>query len=251
MSDRPRIKADAHAQTIERICDDAVRDINTASVVLGRALAGVVAEYEALLPLVDQLVTFTTRLPLCCSEYAERDAIVRELEAALGRVKGEGSVMNAKWFAVQNLGRTAMVLGRSERGERGIVTGYWRRDFLCDVLLDAPGGYSDTDEADVVLRPFVHGLWRAPLEKLRLAEEPAKAPAKAPKPSAFWLVWSPTGEKPPHYRHTSAESARAEAARLARAHRGERFFVVEAKCYCECADVVTVDLVDSENEIPF
>jgi hypothetical protein len=51
-------------------------------------MRGLLADHQALLPLVDRLVTFTTRLPLCCSEYAERDVIVRELEAALARVKG-------------------------------------------------------------------------------------------------------------------------------------------------------------------
>jgi hypothetical protein len=139
-----------------------------------------------------------------------------------------------------------MALGRS-----GVVTGYsyWHGAPFY-VLLDDPEGYSDPDESDVLLRPIVHGLWRHTLEQLRLVE-PAKVPAEASEPAAFWLVWSPTGAKPPHHRHTSESSARTEAARLAREHHGARFYVVEAKCYCECGDVVTVDLVDSENEIPF
>jgi hypothetical protein len=46
--------------------------------------------------------------------------------------------------------------------------------------------------------------------------------------SAFWLVWSPTGQKPPSYSHASIESARAEAERLAIAHPGKVFVVLEA-----------------------
>lgn len=46
--------------------------------------------------------------------------------------------------------------------------------------------------------------------------------------SAFWLVWSPTGQKPPSYSHTSIESATAEAERLSIAHPGKVFVVLEA-----------------------
>jgi len=33
----------------------------------------------------------------------------------------------------------------------------------------------------------------------------------------FWIVWSPTGETPPKYRHYSSESAATEATELAEA----------------------------------
>jgi hypothetical protein len=45
---------------------------------------------------------------------------------------------------------------------------------------------------------------------------------------AFWLVWSPTGVRPPKYRHASEQSAVTEAERLAQAHPGQLFVVLEA-----------------------
>ena len=45
--------------------------------------------------------------------------------------------------------------------------------------------------------------------------------------SAFWLVWSPTGHKPPSFRHPSIQAATAEAERLATAHPGQLFVVLE------------------------
>jgi hypothetical protein len=46
--------------------------------------------------------------------------------------------------------------------------------------------------------------------------------------SAFWLVWSPTGARPPKHRHLSEQSATTEAERLAREHRGQLFVVLES-----------------------
>lgn len=40
-----------------------------------------------------------------------------------------------------------------------------------------------------------------------------------------WLVWCPLSG-PPRYRHTSEESARKEAARLASVHKGSEFIVL-------------------------
>jgi hypothetical protein len=160
-------------------------------------------------------------------------------------------MMSAKEFATKFAGRVVEVinsLGPTERrGERWSVAGYDRDGFL---IVDAPGRPARVE--DVILRPLVHGARRLPMDAIRLIiEEPAKVAAEAPKAATFWLVWSPTGAKPPHYRHTSESSARTEAERLAREHRGARFYVLEAKCFSECGKVVTVDLVDSENEIPF
>jgi|HubBroStandDraft_2_1064218.scaffolds.fasta_scaffold14614_3 hypothetical protein len=45
---------------------------------------------------------------------------------------------------------------------------------------------------------------------------------------AFWLVWSPTGARAPRFRHPSEQSATTEAERLARAHPGQLFVVLEA-----------------------
>lgn len=59
---------------------------------------------------------------------------------------------------------------------------------------------------------------------------------------AFWLVWGEQPDRPPTYQHTSYESARAEAERLARNHPGDRFVVVESVCAVEKVDVREVDL---------
>ncbi|OTP79462.1 hypothetical protein PAMC26577_00945 [Caballeronia sordidicola] len=45
--------------------------------------------------------------------------------------------------------------------------------------------------------------------------------------SAFWLVWSPTGHKSPSFRHPSIRAATTEAERLATAHPGQLFVVLE------------------------
>lgn len=66
----------------------------------------------------------------------------------------------------------------------------------------------------------------------------------------FWLVWSPTGVKPPTFRHGSEESATLEAERLAREHHGQLFVVLEAKAARRVDDMVRTTFVD-ESEIPF
>jgi hypothetical protein len=43
----------------------------------------------------------------------------------------------------------------------------------------------------------------------------------------FWIVWK-EGESPPRKRHTSKESAEAEAQRLAIKENGQTFFILEA-----------------------
>lgn len=48
--------------------------------------------------------------------------------------------------------------------------------------------------------------------------------------SAFWLVWSPAGHKSPSFRHPSVQSATTEAERLATAHPGQLFVVLEPVC---------------------
>jgi len=66
----------------------------------------------------------------------------------------------------------------------------------------------------------------------------------------FWLVWSPTGMQSPRFRHASEESATKEAERLARAHHGQLFVVLEAKSARRVDDMVRTTFVD-ESEIPF
>lgn len=61
----------------------------------------------------------------------------------------------------------------------------------------------------------------------------------------FWLVWSPTGMSPPSHRHTSYESAKTEAQRLANTTRGE-FFVLEAVGVARRVDVHWFDIAHEE-----
>lgn len=45
--------------------------------------------------------------------------------------------------------------------------------------------------------------------------------------STFWFVWNTNG-RAPAFKHETAESAKTEAQRLARAHRGEEFIILQA-----------------------
>lgn len=45
----------------------------------------------------------------------------------------------------------------------------------------------------------------------------------------FWLVYSPRGTQPPRVRHSTSESAQAEAARLADKFRNRHFYVVKSE----------------------
>jgi hypothetical protein len=53
----------------------------------------------------------------------------------------------------------------------------------------------------------------------------------------FWLVWSPSGMRPPTYRHTTEAAARTEAERLARLRPGAEFFVLRAEAMVAIAEV--------------
>ena len=66
----------------------------------------------------------------------------------------------------------------------------------------------------------------------------------------FWLVWSPTGSAPPRYRHASKQSAVTEAERLARAHPGQLFVVLEPIAGRRVDNMVRTTYVD-DKEIPF
>ncbi len=68
----------------------------------------------------------------------------------------------------------------------------------------------------------------------------------------FWLVWSPTGANPPRYQHDSRESAEREAERLAHAHPGKTFYVVEPRYSVNAGPrrITYVPPVEDE-EVPF
>ncbi|OZI59911.1 hypothetical protein [Bordetella genomosp. 11] len=64
----------------------------------------------------------------------------------------------------------------------------------------------------------------------------------------FWLVWNPHGNNP-KCRHDMAETAAAEAERLAREHPGQRFYIVHAVEYRE-VDVLRKVVLEKNPNIP-
>jgi hypothetical protein len=56
--------------------------------------------------------------------------------------------------------------------------------------------------------------------------------------SKFWIVWNQCSLTPnPRVRHQNIEAANAEAERLARAHKGFTFHVMEWRGACQSSDV--------------
>lgn len=73
------------------------------------------------------------------------------------------------------------------------------------------------------------------------------------KTQTYWLVWREGGHAPVH-RHPSEASARIEAERLARCHRGQRFVVLSSVASVVISDVNWVELQSNsieEDGIPF
>lgn len=68
---------------------------------------------------------------------------------------------------------------------------------------------------------------------------------------AFWLVWSPQGERPPKFRHDSEAMATIEAERLARLRPGHTFVVLQSVCARQVNDMRCVDLRPDPKDIPF
>lgn len=79
--------------------------------------------------------------------------------------------------------------------------------------------------------------------------------------SKFFFVWNPN-RRSPSYKHATAQSATAEAERLARANRGESFIVLESLATVRVPDVVwelhrepeegaSDGASDDEDELPF
>nr|WP_249172130.1 hypothetical protein [Burkholderia vietnamiensis] len=71
------------------------------------------------------------------------------------------------------------------------------------------------------------------------------------EPNPFFIVWSPTGEKPPTFKHQSRQSAVMEAERLARVHRGQKFYVLGSTDSRVVDDMVRTSFTVNPDEIPF
>lgn len=69
--------------------------------------------------------------------------------------------------------------------------------------------------------------------------------------NAFWMVRSPTGERPPKFRHETAKAAYVEAERLARLRPGQLFVVLEAVAAGRLVYLVRTQFVGGSNDIPF
>jgi len=65
----------------------------------------------------------------------------------------------------------------------------------------------------------------------------------------FWFVWSDGGGVPTH-KHRTEESAVAESERLARAHPGQTFIVLESVCARRIDDMLRIGL-RPDCDIPF
>lgn len=66
----------------------------------------------------------------------------------------------------------------------------------------------------------------------------------------FWIVFCPTGPTPPTVKHQDVGSATREAERLARAHRGQEFYVMESHSGFVVDDIHRIRFVDDDS-IPF
>lgn len=73
--------------------------------------------------------------------------------------------------------------------------------------------------------------------------------AKAP---SFFLVWSPTGHRPPTVKHTTQQGAELEATRLANEHPNSSFFVLATVCEMVKTTVHRINrLPDDLDNLPF
>ncbi len=72
--------------------------------------------------------------------------------------------------------------------------------------------------------------------------------AKSSEP--FWIVWNPEGPSRPYARHYSFEHAAAEAQRLALAHPGNDFFVMQASRRVSTPKVEIEDF-EIDSDVPF
>ncbi len=69
---------------------------------------------------------------------------------------------------------------------------------------------------------------------------------------SFFLVWSPSGQRPPAHRHETQDAATKEAERLAGEHAPAEFFVLEAVSVSQKPTVTTRSLeLAGDRDIPF
>ena len=68
--------------------------------------------------------------------------------------------------------------------------------------------------------------------------------------NGFYMLWSPSGSKPPRIRHETQESEQKEAERLAIEHPGHEFFVMAAMTRSVMPALITERLQHGD-EIPF
>lgn len=67
----------------------------------------------------------------------------------------------------------------------------------------------------------------------------------------FYIVWSPGGPTPPKVRHFALHEAQREAERLARAHPGQRFFVMAAASVSVLPTATTKAFPNFTASLPF
>lgn len=71
------------------------------------------------------------------------------------------------------------------------------------------------------------------------------------KHAAFWLVWSPTGDRPPRFRHETENAAVAEAERLAQLRPGATFIVLSSVCARRFGSMECINLRPEVDDVPF
>ncbi len=71
-------------------------------------------------------------------------------------------------------------------------------------------------------------------------------------PDAFWIVWAPSGQRPPRVRHSQRHLAEAEAFRLARENPGTEFIVMQAAVrMMQPAGMVVEHYHCDDDQVPF
>ena len=71
------------------------------------------------------------------------------------------------------------------------------------------------------------------------------------KHDPFWLVWCPTGTRPPQHRHESENSAVAESERLAQCYPGRTFIVLSSVSARRFGSMECIDLRPEVDDVPF
>lgn len=66
----------------------------------------------------------------------------------------------------------------------------------------------------------------------------------------MFIIWCPTSDRPPRYRHASYHSALDEAKRLASMNPNREFIVMRARSSVKCTDPFHIENY-SQDDIPF